>query len=151
MLHTIFIAAHAVLGGAAFVAGLAALRRFAVFPVFWWSLVGTMASLVGAMVVAWSGWSTAERVIFSALLALGIYMLYRGAQAARTLPVRADGITDRYLDHMGFNLIALFDAFAVVLVLDLGGPAWLMVTVGVLIAVIGHFLLRAAKLRLVPR
>jgi hypothetical protein len=149
LLHTIFIAIHAVFGGVAFFAGLIAIRRGALFSLYWWCLVGTMVSLAAAMIIAWGGWATAERIVFSALMALGVYMLVRGAQASRVLPARTNGVTARYMDDMGFNLIALFDAFVVVLVLDLGGAVWLMVTSGVGIAIIGHFVLRAAKPRLV--
>jgi hypothetical protein len=149
LLHTIFIAIHAVLGGVAFVSGVIAIRRGAMFTIYWWSLLGTMVSLAAAMAVAWSGWTMPERIIFSALMALGVYMLLRGLQASRVLPARTNGVTARYLDHMGFNLIALFDAFVVVLVLDLGGAVWLMVATGVAIAVLGHFVLGAAQRHLV--
>jgi hypothetical protein len=42
-------------------------------------------------------------------------------------------------------LIALFDAFVVITVLNAGAPVWLVVASGVLIAVAGHFALRATK------
>ena len=50
---------------------------------------------------------------------------------------------------MGFTLVALFDAFVVILVLDLGAPGWLVAAAGVLIAVAGHLALRAVRERLI--
>ncbi|RDH75153.1 hypothetical protein DVS77_27630 [Mycolicibacterium moriokaense] len=148
MLHAVLIGIHAALGAVAFVAGFVAIRRGTLFDVHLWTLVGTIVFLAAAMVVRWPAWSTGERIVFSVLLGLGCYMLLRGAQAARARPGRAQGISTRYVEHMGFNLVALFDAFVVVLVLDLGGPVWLMVTVGVAVAVTGHLTVCVAKLRL---
>jgi hypothetical protein len=51
--------------------------------------------------------------------------------------------------HVGFTLISLFDAFTVVLVLDLGAPGWLVAAAGVLIAVAGSLVLGAIRERLV--
>ncbi|WP_102141025.1 hypothetical protein [Mycobacterium hubeiense] len=148
LLHDVLIAVHAVFGGLAFVAGLVALRSGRLFAIFLWSLVGTIASLAGAVIVGWAAYTTAERIIFLGLTALGVYMVARGVGAAQLRPAGGPS-TRRYVSHLGFNLIALFDAFVVVLVLDLGGPVWLMVVAGVAIAVGGHFLLDAIEHRVV--
>lgn len=72
--------------------------------------------------------------------------MWRAAQARRIRPTAGQGPPpDRYLDHVGFTLVALFDAFIVVAVLNLGAPGWLVATAGVGIAVAGHFVLRAVR------
>jgi hypothetical protein len=47
-------------------------------------------------------------------------------------------------------VIALFDAFVVILVLDLGAPVWLMVTAALVVAIGGHFVRRAIRDQLTP-
>ncbi len=76
-------------------------------------------------------------------------MFYRATLASRMLPATTGGPTDAYLNHVGFTLIALFDGFAVVAVLRAGAPAWLVAVTAVGLPVIGHFALRATRVRLV--
>ncbi|MGI8576787.1 MAG: hypothetical protein ACR2KG_02490 [Nocardioidaceae bacterium] len=54
----------------------------------------------------------------------------------------------RYLDHLGFTLIALFDGFAIIAVLTAGGPGWLAAAVGVAGVAAGHVTIRRLKARL---
>jgi hypothetical protein len=154
VLHTVLIGLHAVSGGTSFFAGIVALRRGRLFWVHFWALVGTMVFLAFPIAVEWGGLGTAERAMFTAFMVLGLYMLWRAAQASRVRPTpeTADrGPALSYVVHMGFNLIALFDAFTVILVLDLGGPGWLIVTAAVVVAVIGHQVRRSVESHLVRR
>jgi hypothetical protein len=146
-MHSILIGLHAAFGGVAFVAGVVAISRARLLVVFVWSLVGTIAFMMAALVEEWGGLHDSERIVFSALALLAVYMLIRAGQAWRERLRLKSEKSWAYLDHIGFNLIALFDAFVVVLVLDLGGAVWLMVTIGVLVAAAGHFLLRAVQSR----
>ncbi|HEY9372092.1 hypothetical protein [Streptomyces sp.] len=45
--------------------------------------------------------------------------------------------------------MALFDAFAVITVLDAGAPGWLVAVTAVVIAAAGHVVLRRVRARLV--
>ncbi len=147
MWHTIFIAVHAVAGVVAFVTGCVALRRGAVFEGYFWSLVVMAFFLAVAVVVEWGDLDNPARVLFAAFVLLAGYLVWRAVQARRTRPDGA-GPSARYIDHLGFTLVALFDAFVVIGVLDLGVPAWLCAVVGVAVAVAGHYVLRALKVRL---
>jgi hypothetical protein len=110
-----------------------------------------MVFLVASIVDTWGSLSGVERGLFGAFLVLGAYMLRRAYQASRILPAPTDqGPSLRYVVHIGFNVIALFDAFTVILVLDLGGPIWLIVAVAVAVAAIGHSVRRQLEGRLVP-
>jgi hypothetical protein len=76
-------------------------------------------------------------------------MLWRGTRARRiaaTSPQRSA----RELDHLGFTLVALFDAFVVIGALDLGAPGWLLGVVAIAVAAIGHAWITRLKSRLVP-
>ena len=138
MLHTVLIGGHAIAGIVAFVAGCLAVRRTTAFPVYLASLTAMLAFVIGAVIVAWTGLGTAPRIVFAALIALGAYMLLRAMQARAVL--RGGGASDsaRYLDHVGFTLVALFDGFAIVAVLTAGGPGWLAVLTGVVGILVGH-------------
>jgi hypothetical protein len=146
MLHTVLITLHAVAGVVAFVAGCVALRNGTLFATYLWSLVATILLVALAVAEEWGSLDGAARVLFVAFVALGGLMVWRAARARRTRPAPGQGPpSDRYLDHVGFTLVALFDAFLVVAVLNLGAPGWLVATTGVGIAVAGHFVLRAVK------
>jgi hypothetical protein len=145
MWHTAFIALHALAGLVSFLAGCVAIRRGSWFGIYLWSLLGMMLLLVVAVAVEWGDLDAASRVLFTALAALAGYMILRALQARGLQPVAPARPSARYLDHVGFTLVALVDAFVVVLVLDLGGPAWLIVLAGIAVAIAGHFVLRALK------
>jgi hypothetical protein len=148
MLHSVFIAVHAAAGVVAFAAGAVALRRGALFQLYLWSLVGMALFLVLAIAADWGQLDTASRVLFSAFVALAGVMLWRAVQAARLLPTGGAAPSAAYVNHIGFTLVALFDAFIVIAVLDVGAATWLVVAVGIAVAVAGHFVLKAVRNRL---
>jgi hypothetical protein len=141
--HGMFITVHAVAGVVAFGAGGGAIVRRRWYPGFWWSLVVMAVSLGLAVAVEWSSLDSVTRPLFAALLGLGALMLWRAWLARRILGDRDATITDvdrgrRYVGHLAFNLVALFDAFVVITVLNAGAPGWATAAVGVAIAVGGH-------------
>lgn len=149
MWHTVFVALHAVAGLTALAAGCAAITLPALLPAHFWSLVAQVVFVGVALGIDWSGLGLAPRVLFAALVALGCYMVWHGARARELAPRNRDERpSGRYLDHLGFTLVALLDGFFVVLVLDLGAPGWAAAVVGVGIAVGGHFAIRALKVTL---
>lgn len=148
MWHTIFIALHAAAGAIAFVAGAVALRRGALFQIYLWSLAGMGLFLVPAIALEWSRLDTPSRVLFSALAVLAAVMLWRAVMASGVLPAPGTPPSASYVNHVGFTLIALFDAFIVVTVLNLGASGWLVAAVGIAVGVAGHFALVATRTRL---
>jgi hypothetical protein len=150
MWHSAFITLHAASGVVSFVAGCTVLRRGTLFRTYLWSLAGMALFLALAIAAEWGTLGTALRVLFSAFVVLAGFMVWRADQARRIRPTAATGPSATYVEHVGFTLVALFDAFVVIAVLNAGGPAWLVATGGVLIAVAGHFALRTARSRLVP-
>jgi hypothetical protein len=147
MWHDILITAHAAAGGIALLAGALALRYRALFMTYLSSLVAMELFLALALAADWAATGTSARVIFVALTLLGLYLVWRADRARRVRPDGPAAPSASYLAHIGFTLIALFDAFTVILVLDLGGPGWSPATAGVLVAVAGHFVLRAVRHR----
>lgn len=143
MWHTVLITIHAVTGVAALVAGCVALWRRAVFSIYLWSLVATILFLALAIAEEWGSLDDGTRVLFVAFLALGGLMVWRAWLAGRMQPMASAAATGRFVEHVGFTLVALFDAFVVITVLNIGAPVWMIVGVGVGIAIAGHFVLRA--------
>ncbi len=148
MAHTVLIALHTAAAILALLAGAVALRRTWPFDIYLWSLVATVVLLAATVGVDWAGLATTSRAIFSAFTVLGGYMIWRGVQARRLLARPSGGRSPRYLDHLGFTLVALTDAFLVIAVLTLGAPAWAIAVIGALAAAAGHRTLAALKRRL---
>lgn len=141
MPHTILIALHAATGGVAMIAGLVALLRPGLlFGTYLVALVATTVFLAAALAAEWTVLDTGARALFTAFVLLAVVMVVRGVLAGRL-----SAATPGYVEHVGFTLIALFDAFVVITVLNMGAPVWLVVASGVAVAVAGHFVLRLAK------
>lgn len=101
--------------------------------------------LVLAIAAEWAVIDVAARTLFTAFALLGLVLLWRADQARRIRPSGSAGPSASYVAHVGFTIVALFDAFIVILVLNLGAPGWLVAAVGILIAMTGHFVLRAVR------
>jgi hypothetical protein len=142
MWHTIFIALHAATGLIALAAGLITVKAGRLFDVYLSALAAMTLFLVLAVIAEWTVIDDGARILFTAFVVLAGFMLWRARRARRIEPG-----TEAYIEHIGFTLVALFDAFAVITVLNAGAPIWLVVATGVAIAIAGHFVLRQAKLR----
>lgn len=145
MWHSLFIALHATAAVIAFGTGCLALRRPRLYPVYLASLSGMALFLVLAVGVGWGANDTATRIIFSALSGLAGFMVWRGARAGRLRPAASARPAAHYVEHIGFTLVGLADGFAVVGVLRMGAPGWLLAATGVGIAIAGHLLLGATR------
>lgn len=147
-MHAALIALPTIAGLTALVVGGVATRRASFFGTYFWSLTACILLLAAIIAVDWSELGASSRAPFTAFVALGAYMIWRARQARRLLPTMSDQLSPRYLDHLGFTLVALLDAFIVLLVLGLGAPPWLLVSIGVLIAAGGHCTIIALERRL---
>jgi hypothetical protein len=146
MAHSILIALHALTGGVALITGCLAHRGRALFETYLWSLLACVALLTAAVAEEWTRLDGVARGLFGAFVVLGLVM-FRLAFGARRLPAPSAP----YVDRVGFTLVALFDAFAVITVLNAGASIPLVVAAGVVVAVGGHFVLRVAKVRVERR
>lgn len=109
--------------------------------------LGAMAAFVTAAVALdWSGLTRATQGVFAALLALAGYTVWRGGRAGRRLRSGPSAVGGA-IDDIGFTLITLFVGFVIILALDLGGPPWVLVVLGVLTVVVGRHLVSVAKTR----
>lgn len=146
MLHGTLVAAHASAAVLALLAGLVALRRAGALRLFSWSVVAMEVLLALAVAAGWRQ-DAALHVPFVALMVLGVVMVVRARLAAGLRPARGSRPSGACLDHVGFVLIGLTDAFVVISVLDAGAPIAVVVAAGVVVAVGGHLALVAARRR----
>ncbi len=151
--HDTFIALHALAGVNGFVVGCAlvfgpeAVPKRSLFDLYLWSLVALVVFLAGAIAAHWQHLGGTERLTFSALFVLGLYMLHRARQARLALSTRPEGWRNVYLDHVGFTLISLFDGFVIVSAIDFGAPGWVVGAVAILGVVGGVWAVGKAKSR----
>lgn len=139
------ITLHSLAGLLAFVVGVAALQPVRARRHRWLAplLVGLVVALVVFMIAAmathWTDLAPVAQVVFSSLVGLGVYMLYRALRARSLLAHEEAGEQLRYMDDVGFVLIALLDGFVIVAALDLGLPPWIVTAAGFLAVAIGHY------------
>lgn len=151
--HNVLIAGHALAAVICFVAGctmvarLPAKPRSARFTTFAIAAVAAVAALIAVILSDWSGLPTAKRLTFTGLALLACYLLVRTYGAARTLATRPPDWPVRFLAHLGFVLISLFDGFAIVSAIDLRLPPVVVALSAILGVAVGVLAIRAATQR----
>jgi cell division protein FtsW (lipid II flippase) len=147
------IVLHAAAAVGAFAVGAAALdpRRARshrwTLPALVGLLVAMTVFMIGAMAAHWSDLPGGSQVVFSVLVGLAVYMVYRAVHASSLAYHEAHGREPRHVDDLGFILIALFDGFVIVAAIDLGAPVWIVIPLAVLAVVVGHRALQRYKSR----
>ena len=142
---------HASAGVAAFVVAVVALRppRARRHPWMLELLAGLLVALVvfmvGAMVAHWSDLDGASQVVFTCLVGLGGYMVYRAVHARRLMAAPPPGAMSRYVGDVGFVMIALFEGFVIVAAIDLGAQVLAVVAIAVVGLVAGTRVVGRAK------
>jgi len=135
-MHDLLIVLHAAAGVVCFAAGAAALTvtttRSWQFAVYAASLAGMVLFMIIVVAVDWPDLDGSARGIYTSLILLGGYMLWRGARARTRLARHDDGWRAKYADDIGFTLISLFDGFVIVSAIDLGAPVWLVIVIAML-------------------
>lgn len=146
-LHNVLIILHAIAATVSFFAGCflilslrnTRMRRW--FSLYWWTLVGMVVLLAAAILVYWTEYSGTERIIFSGLFVLSLYMLYRARSANSLLTSQQTNWEHSYIEHVGFTLISLFEGFIIVSGLNSGLPVWLVALVAILGLLVGQWLI----------
>lgn len=151
-LHDSLIAAHAVSGVIAFALGVALALRRSPHPAqaMAYAIALTLMALfvTGAVILDWPSLAPAAQGLFTTLLALAAYTVWRGWKARNELTPRRH--EPGAVDDVGFTLITLFTGFVVILVNDLGGPAWLLAVLGILAILAGRRAVVLIKARRYP-
>jgi hypothetical protein len=141
-LHMVAIVLHAACAAGAFVIGTVfifqgvTLRQLQLARAVLVLLVLMEVFLVVAILSHVSSLSTIMQVVFGGLTMLGLYMIWRAIQALSVLrELNGDQLV--VINHIGFILISLFDAFAIVSAIDVHAPGWLIAVIAVAAVVLG--------------
>ena len=141
-LHTLAIVIHALSATGAFIVGIVlifqrnTLRQLQLGVAFLVLLILLEVFLVIAILSHVTSLPAITQIIFGGLAILGLYMIWRAVQALSILR-EPRGNQGAVIDHIGFNLIALFDGFAIISAIDLQAPGWLVAVIAVGAVVIG--------------
>ena len=152
-MHTLLISAHATAGVVALVFACVVLRvprspRTARFTVYYGATAALLVFMILAVITDWQVLNVTQRVVFSGLIALGAYTFVRAEQARRALHDRPAGWRRRYVDHVGFTAISLFDGFAIIAAIDLGTPPVVVGVVAVFGVIAGIVTINTVKRRM---
>ncbi len=149
-LHTLAIVVHALSATGAFIIGIAlifqsnTLRQLQLGVAFVVLLLLLEVFLVIAILSHVTSLPGIMQIIFGGLAILGLYMIWRAVQAVSVLRDQ-HGNQEAVIDHIGFNLIALFDGFAIISAIDLHAPGWLVAVIAVGAVAIGNYAISVRK------
>ena len=141
-MYTVFIALHAATASAALLATLGGRRR-RWFAAYRWSLVAMLVFLVLAVAVDWTGRDAGRKAVAAGLIGLGGVMVWKAERARRVRCSPGPG----FVDHTGFTIVGLVDAFVVVAMFNLGLAGWAVAAIGVAIAAAGHLVIVNVRAR----
>ena len=89
-----------------------------------------------------------KAIAFSALVVLAVVLLARSILAVRAVALRPARWMHRFVGHIGFVLISLFDGFCIVFTIDLKLPPYVVAASAVLGVVVGVLAIRGATRRI---
>ncbi|MGI8587486.1 MAG: hypothetical protein ACR2M0_07325 [Chloroflexia bacterium] len=153
--HTLSIVAHTLSATGAFVVGVVLifqrdrLRQLQLGIAFLALLLLLEVFLAIAILSHVTSLLTMTQIIFGGLALLGLYMIWRAAQAVSVLR-EPHGNQGAVVDHVGFDLISLFDGFAIISAIDLQAPGWLVAAIAVGAVAVGIYAINSRK-RTLPR
>lgn len=154
VLRTILVVIHASSGVGGLVTGLAALspprpadNRGWLRRLYLLCIAILLASLVALVAIDWNGLDTGSRVAFSALTALGAVMAYRITRAYRLASAQGANWQERYIGHVYFTYISLWEGFVILPALNLPLPQVSVPVVAIAVLLIGHALIARYKAR----
>ncbi|MFL5655514.1 MAG: hypothetical protein ACJ8CB_15220 [Ktedonobacteraceae bacterium] len=154
--HTLSIVVHALSAAGAFVVGIVllfqsnALRQLQLGVAFVVLLILMEVFLVIAILSHVTSLPGMTQIIFGGLAILGLYMIWRAVQAVSVLREQP-GNQGAVIDHIGFNLISLFDGFAIISAIDLHAPGWLVAVIAVGAVALGIYAINVRKKTLTRR
>jgi hypothetical protein len=152
MLHALLIGLHTAAATISFISGCLVLRprtgwrRYPVYlHIFEGSLIAAVVFVILVIGVDWRSLAVTPRAVYSGLVLLGLYMVWRALAAGKCWRRESQGWRAAYINHVGFVLISLFDAFVIVLLIVLTVPAWAVTAVAILAVGAGSWVVRRVQ------
>ena len=146
ILRTIFLGLHVAGGVAGLLLGAFAIRpplgdaRLWLRRAYTAALIALLVFLSATVAVDWPGLQTTQQFIYVALIALAAFMVARVFLSFRVARRHGGGWESRYMNHVYFTYISLWEGLCIVGIIDLGAPGWLVAAVAIGILVLGAVL-----------
>lgn len=154
MVRTVLVVIHAAAGVGGLLTGLPSLapprptdNRTWLRRLYIASIAILLTSMVALIAVDWDGLTGGSRVAFSALTVLGAVMAYRLTRAQREASAQAANWQPRYISHVYFTYISLWEGFVILPALNLPFPQLSVPAVAVAVLLIGGALIARYKKR----
>jgi NhaP-type Na+/H+ or K+/H+ antiporter len=155
VVRTVLVVIHASAGVGGLLTGLAALsppshldNRGWVRRLYQLCIAILLVSMVVLVAIDWNGLDVGGRVAFSGLTALGAVMAYRIARASREAARQEPRWQDRYIRHVYFTYISLWEGFVILPALNLPLPQLSVPLVAIAVLLIGHVLIARYRSRI---
>jgi hypothetical protein len=150
--HNLLILIHATGGGVAFITGCMVIvpslhphTRSTLLTIFLAALTVLICGLFAVVALDWAHFILAKKITFEVLGLLALYMGWRASQAYRVFRDHPTRWFPAFTDHVGFDLISLFDGLCIVSALDLGAPGWFVGAIAILGVVVGVWVIHQVK------
>jgi hypothetical protein len=114
-------------------------------------IVIMLAFLIALVVLDWDGLDMGSRIAFTALTGLGAVMGFRIIRARQVASAQQPGWQGRYIDHVYFTYISLWEGFVILPALSLPLPQVTVPLVAVGVLLIGHTLVTRYKAGVLAR
>jgi hypothetical protein len=144
ILRTVFLSLHAASGVLGLVLGAFAFRLPETRDFRPWfarayaaTLVSLTVLLSATVVLDWTRISTMQQVVYAVLVGLAVVIVTRIFLGLRAAAGRPAGWREKYLNHVYFTYISLWEGFFIVGLIDLDAPGWLVGAVAVGVVVLG--------------
>jgi hypothetical protein len=154
VLRSALVVIHAAAGVGGLLTGLASLspprptdHRTWVRLLYLLSILILLASMIMLVILDWTGLDSVGRIAFSGLIGLGAVMAYRLGRAYREASTREPDWPERYINHVSFTYIALWEGFVILPALSLPLPQLSVPVVAIAVFLIGHALIVRYKTR----
>lgn len=155
-MRTELLMVHASAGVGGLITGVAALTPPALIDGRGWMrriylicVAALLASMVVLVTIDWDDLDAGGRVAFVALIGLGVIMGYRLARAHREAAHQRGGWRERYVDHVYFTYISLWEGFVILPALNLPLPQLAVPLAAAAVLLIGHTVIARFRARIV--
>lgn len=104
------------------------------------SLVVLFVFLTGTIAIDWPALQTTQQIIYIVLIGLAAFMVTRAFLAFRVARQRVSGWETKYMNHIYFTYVSLWEGLVIVGLFDLGAASWIIAGVGVGVLIVGALL-----------
>ena len=155
VLRTVFLSLHVAGGVVGLLVGAFAIRpplthdfRLLLRRAYAAALVVLLVFLAATVVVDWTRLQVMQQVIYVGLITLAVYMVTRVFLSFRVARQQLNSWETKYMNHIYFTYISLWEGLVIVGLFDLGAPALLIAAVAVGVVILGAVLFNSYKGRL---